>query len=597
VKNRWLLVGLIMVAACTSSQPAGNYSPAPPSPDPRVGLKPGWFDAGEAMWNLRVVSKTAPPETHMNRADPEGEGFTNSDLAFRGNYVIQGNYHGPVIWDISNAAKPKLVSAIVCPASQNDVSVYGNLLFVSVESISGRLDCGGQGVQDTVSAERFRGVRVFDISDIAHPKLVTNVQTCRGSHTHTFVPDAKDPNNVYIYVSGASTIRSPRELPGCSDLEPEQDTGTTRFRLEVIKVPLSAPQQAAIVNRPRVFEGLTEPALHAELTADSIAAAARRDTTREGRRLEREAGRRYTQCHDITVYPAIGLAGGACRGYGLLLDIRDVVNPVRIAAVADSNFAFWHSATFSNDGSKVLFTDEWGGGTRPRCRITDPRGWGADAIFTRDGNKLTFKSYYKLPVPQTSFENCVAHNGSLIPIPGRDIMVQSWYQGGISIFEWTDPEHPREIAYFDRGPIDGTKLVGGGTWSAYWYNGRIYSSEETRGLDVFELQPSAFISQNEIDAAKLVRLDYLNVQTQPQLVWPASSTVVRAFADQAERAHAVSPARIAEVRRELDRTENLVAPLRKDRLTKLAAKVRADSQDPKASALASAITELANATR
>ncbi len=308
-----------------------------------------------------------------------------------------------------------------------------------------------------------------------------------------------------------------------------------------------------------------------------------------------------TQCHDITVYPAIGLAGGACGGYGLLLDIRDVANPKRIGAVADSNFSYWHSATFNNDGTKILFTDEWGGGLQPRCRVTDKPEWGADAIFTRSGNTMTFKSYYKLPVPQTANENCVAHNGTLIPIPGRDIMVQAWYQGGISLFDWTDPAHPREIGFFDRGPMDSTKLVGAGSWSAYWYNGYIVSSEISRGLDIFELQPSAFISQDEIDAAKLIHFDYLNAQDQQQLVWPASFVVARAYLDQLERANGLAPDKVAAARRALAAAEQASGQGRRDALTQLAAQIKGDAQgaadQAKLGMLAGTVTDLAGAAR
>jgi len=302
------------------------------------------------------------------------------------------------------------------------------------------------------------------------------------------------------------------------------------------------------------------------------------------------------QCHDITVYPALGIAGGACAGYGLLLDIRDPAHPRRVAAVADSNFAFWHSATFNNDGTKVLFTDEWGGGLAPKCRATDKPEWGADAIFTVARDTMTFRSYYKLPAPQTANENCVAHNGSLIPIPGRDIMVQAWYQGGVSVFDWTDPAHPKEIAYFDRGPMDATKPVGAGSWSAYWYNGYIVSSEIARGLDILELQPSGFLSQNEIDAAKLVHFDYLNVQDQPKLVWPASLVVARAYLDQLARSNGLAPDKVAAMRAALARAERLSGPERRDALTPLVTELDGSSQgagDPaKVQALAAVVKNL-----
>ncbi|HET9603577.1 MAG TPA: hypothetical protein VFO96_04755, partial [Gemmatimonadales bacterium] len=549
-----LTAGLVVLAACSqstsssysatpspSSGGGANMSAAAPKPDPRVGLKAGLHDAGEAVWNLTVMSQTPKPEGFDN---------TNSDLAFTGKYAIQGNYNGWQIWDISDPKAPRLETGYICPASQSDVSVYKNLLFISGEGLTGRIDCGTQGVQDTVSTERLRGLRIFDISDIAHPKNVGNVQTCRGSHTHTVLVDPKDPDNVYVYISGSSRVRSPNELPGCSNLAPDEDPNSAHFRIEVIKVPVAHPEQAAIVSSPRIFNDLAAPPEHGEAPADKAAVAEAKakgafvanimgnemvlpdrftqpmlDSVVKARggsgaataadsaalraalpdMIAKMIGQRPNQkptgpdqCHDITVYPAIGLAGGACGGYGLLLDISDPAHPVRIDAVADSNFSYWHSATFNNDGTKVLFSDEWGGGGAPKCRATDPHEWGGDAIFTLKDRKMHFQSYYKMLAPQTPQENCVAHNGSLIPIPGRDVMVQAWYQGGISVFDWTDAAHPKEIAFFDRGPIDSTEMQSGGSWSVYWYNGNIVSSEIARGLDIFQLKPSAFISQNEI---------------------------------------------------------------------------------------------------
>ena len=462
-----------------------------PTPDPRVGLTAGRWDAAQAAWNVRLVSTTPPAEKFL--------GVTNSDLAFTGKYVIQGNYNGFQVFDMSNLSKPTPVLTYVCPASQSDVSVYKNLLFVSGEGQTGRVDCGIQGVPEPVSKDRLRGIRVFDIADIANPKYVTNVQTCRGSHTHTVVTDPRDKANVYIYVSGSSRVRSAEELPGCTD-GPIEDPNSARFRLEVIRVPIAAPEKAAIVSSPRIFYGLAPPPRRVEPgrgnpggaagapagaappagappagappAAAPPAAAGATGAAPAGTPPAAGGGRGGdpnarnsgpNQCHDITVYPDIGLAGGACGGYGLLLDITDVANPKRIDQAADINMSFWHSATFSNDGSKILFSDEWGGGSQPRCRDTDKPEWGADALFTIANRKMQFKSYYKLPAPQTSLENCVAHNGSLIPIPGREVMVQGWYQGGISVFDWTDVANPKEIAFFDRGPIDATRMIQGGS--------------------------------------------------------------------------------------------------------------------------------------
>jgi len=617
------------------------------------------MDAAQAAWNIRLVSTTQPSPDFINRSTPGDFNYINSDLSFTGPYVIQGNFAGIQVWDITDPKSPRLHKAFVCPGSQSDVSVYRQLLFVSGEALNGRTDCGTQGVRDTVSHDRLRGIRIFDVTDIANPRHITDVQTCRGSHTHTVVTSPADTANVYIYVSGSAPVRSPNELSGCSSAPPDSNPNSALFRIEVIQVPLAHPEQARIVSSPRIFNDLTQAPSHGE-TPEDIAAAARAaaearahggftatirgteivlgpgfigfrldsimkarggsgtPTAADTATLRTNAqsivdlvvnppNRRPgpppgpTQCHDITVYPAIGLAGGACGGYGLLLDIRDVANPKRIGAVADSNFSFWHSATFNNDGTKILFTDEWGGGLQPRCRVTDKPEWGADAIFTRSGNTMTFKSYYKLPAPQTPNENCVAHNGTLIPIPGRDIMAQAWYQGGISVFDWTDPAHPREIAFFDRGPMDSTKLVGGGSWSAYWYNGYIVSSEISRGLDIFELQPSAFISQNEIDAAKLIHFDYLNAQDQQQLVWPASFVVARAYLDQLARSNALPPDELSAARTALAGAERLSGQGRRDALTQLATQLKGDAQgaaDPaKLGMLAGTVTDLAGAAR
>lgn len=651
---RTLLVGIgtLVAAACASSSvPRQEMTlPAPAArPDPRVGLKAGLMDAGEAVSNLKVVAKAVSPPGFL--------GITNSDLAFTGNYAIQGNYNGPVIWDLSNPASPKLVTAYTCPASQNDVSVYRNLMFMSAEANNGRVDCKPGGVPEPVSKERFRGVRVFDISDIRNPKLVANVQTCRGSHTHTVLESPSDKENVYIYVSGSAGTRSPDELPGCVGVAPDKDPNSTLMRIEVIKVPLAHPEQAAIVNRANIFAGLRVTPSHGEAPEDIAAAAKAAAAARAAGQIvartptgsEIVLGSGFTkplldsivrarggsgnptgadsaalranidkiiapffgtpakpgdpvsvnrQCHDITVYPALGLAGGACEGHGLLLDISDPVNPVRLDAVADSNFAYWHSATFNNDGTKILFSDEWGGGGAPKCRATDKKEWGSDAIFTIENRKLKFQSYYKLPAAQTENENCVAHNGSLIPIPGRDVMVQAWYQGGISVFDWTDPKHPQEIAFFDRGPVDSTRMAMGGSWSAYWYNGAIVSSEIARGLDVAELVPSEYLTQNEIDAAKTVRWTELNVQGQPKIVWPPSFALARAYADQLERNKCLAPARLAAVRSELAAAEKASGQARRQALGTLASQLEADVRGscdaPRVQKLREAVNALQN---
>jgi hypothetical protein len=560
-----------------------------PAPDPRIGLKAGRWDAGEAAWNMRMIS-TTPPTTKVLAA-------THSDLAFTGKYVIQGNYNGFEIYDISRPVKPVLVQSYLCPASQNDVSVYRNLLFMSSEATNSRSDCGFGGVPDPVSKDRVRGIRIFDIRDVKHPRLVTSVQTCRGSHTHTVVTQPSDNDNVYIYVSGTSRVRSADELPGCADGGID-DPNSARFRLEVIKVPLAAPEQAGIVSSPRIFNDLPVPPRNPERDAAGARAGGAAGGRGGGRGRSNEPPTGPNQCHDITVYPEVGLAGGACAGLGLLLDIRDAAHPVRLDMASDANMSFWHSATFSNDGKKILFTDEWGGGTQPRCRDTDKMEWGADALFTIENNKLVFHRYYKLPAAQTVQENCVAHNGSLIPIPGREVMVQAWYQGGLSVFDWTDVEHPMEIAYFDRGPVDATRLVTGGSWSGYWYNGVIVSSEIARGLDIYELVPSGLITENEIAAAKTVKMDHWNPQDQQRFVWPPSFALARAYLDQLARSNGLGSEAITAARATLATAERGPASQRKAALTQLAAKLKADAtarDHAKVGALSTTLTDLANA--
>ncbi|MGB6267268.1 MAG: hypothetical protein WBF56_16140, partial [Candidatus Acidiferrales bacterium] len=554
--------------------------------DPRYKLTPGLYDAGEASMGMKHLLLLKKPDAfQLGVTDPNdpkvqktlgqlGMGnaakmpkslqmaiaelaFANSDFAFQGSHLFQGNFYGVNIFDISDPAKTALLTSLVCPGGQGDVSVYRNLLFMSVEMPNGRLDCGAQGFPPeapppaghekerripVAQKDRFRGVRIFDISDIQNPKQVAAVQTCRGSHTHTLVVDPNDKENVYIYVSGTSFVRQPEELAGCSGEKPDKDPNTALFRIDVIKVPLAAPQDAKVVSSPRVFIDPRTGALNGLNNGGSHDKGEEKPVD-------------TNQCHDITVYSAIGLAAGACSGNGILLDIKDPVHPKRVDAVNDPNYSYWHSASFSNDGTKVVFTDEWGGGLGARCRPNDPNKWGADAIFHLKDDNLTLASYYKLPAAQGDTENCVAHNGSLVPVPGRDIEVQAWYQGGVSVMDFTDAAHPFEIAYFDRGPIDPKMLVLGGEWSAYWYNGYIYGSEIARGLDVFELTPTKFLTQNEIDAAKTVRVAELNVQNQQKIEWPAQLVVAKAYVDQLERSEALPAKRIAALRKAINNAE------------------------------------------
>ena len=540
------------------------------SADPRVDLAAGFYDAGEASLNMALVSTRPKPEgfydpraaadrprpgepaPEADRAEEEDEeeasatrrrgilSFANTDLAFAGDVLFEGNYHGFNAYSVENPQSPQLLSSVVCPGGQGDISVVGNLLILSVEQTRARLDCGLQGVAEPVSDERFRGIRIFDISDVRMPKQVAAVQTCRGSHTHTLVAGPDDEGNIYVYGSGTSSVRSGEELEGCSDESPAEDANTALFRIDVIQIPAARPEEARIVTRPHVFS---------DLESGAIAGLWKGGDHGPGTQRTQQTN----QCHDITAYPEIGLAAGACSGNGILLDISDPMNPVRIDQVVDPSFAYWHSATFNNDGTKVIFTDEWGGGARPRCRTFDPKEWGADAIFDIVDRKMQFRSYFKMPAPQTEQENCVAHNGSLVPVPGRDIFVQAWYQGGISVIDFTDSSDPVEIAFFDRGPIDANDFVMGGYWSAYWHKGYIYGTEMARGLDVLKLLPSEYVTQDEIDAASLVAPYTFNAQQQRRIDWPTHPVVAHAYLDQLRRNDTIAAERAAAVTDILDR--------------------------------------------
>ena len=555
------------------------------NPDPRVGLAAGFRDAGEASLNMQLLISLPKPAgffdpkrpsgislrrlqemeaAAVNGGAPESSGdedddensdprpallsFSNTDLLFSGNYMVVGNYHGFNTYDISDAKAPQHIASVVCPGGQGDVSLVGNLLIMSVQEARGRLDCGLQGVPEVASEERVKGIRIFDVSDFTRPIQVAAVQTCRGSHTHSVV---SDPNTtagtIYVYVSGTSASRDDEELAGCSNDSPFENPDSALFRIEVIEIPLENPAAARIVNRPFIFAdpdnnilaGLWDGGDHGEDT----------QTTEQ-----------TNQCHDITTFPAIGLAAGACFGNGILLDISDPANPERLDQVIDPGFSYWHSATFNNSGDKVIFTDEWGGGARPRCRAQDPLTWGADAFYDIVDGKLQFRSHYKMSAPQTDTENCVAHNGSLIPVPGRDLFVQAWYQGGVSVVDFTDSSSPVEIALFDRGPIDAEELITGGYWSTYWYKGHIYGTEISRGLDVFALQVSDSMSENEIAAASLPELNGLvNAQTQQIIEWPAVPVVARAYLDQLQRDNTISPRQASGLREVLGRAETLLS--------------------------------------
>jgi len=548
--------------------------------DPRDGLKPGMHDAGTAASGMRLVSfsrKAAALDS------VSGLTFVNSDLAFRDHYVYQGNFAGFMIWDVKDPRKPVLLSTVSCITSQGDPSIIGNLLFLSAEGGGNRNDCAKGGVQ--YPADHMTGVRIYDVSNPRAPRLVKNVQTCKGSHTHTVIPSPTDPGVVYLYVSGSRDARPDTELAGCKNGTDPADETNSLYRLDVIKVPLAHPELAEVVTGARVFTGL-EPAAQSAARAAAQAERQARDST--GRAPAMRTGPR--NCHDVTAYPAIHLLAGACASYGLLVDISDPEHPVRLDARADTNFSLWHTAVFSNDGQKVVFTDEWGGGTQPMCQATSMLEMGGNTTLTiGTDRKYTQHAYFKIPSAQTAQENCVSHNGGLVPVPGRDIMVQGWYQGGVSVIDFTDPDHPFEIGYFDRGSFDPPPAPGdtaravsrargtiGGSWGAYYWNGYVYSSELARGLDVLELLPSDQLSPNELAAAKLVTLTEYNPQSQPRLEWPAAFPVVRSYLDQLSRNRGLSSERITAISNTLGQAERQSGAARRATLTRLAGQVDGD---------------------
>ena len=548
------------------------------SADARAGLSPGFEDAGQAIMNLKLVATlpkppgffdpqnpaelppVKPADSEESAEDDDGQSnkdtewgerspllsFSNTDMAFSGDKMVAGSYHGFNVYELQEDGLPKLFSSVVCPGGQGDVSIVGDLLIMSVEQTRGRVDCGLQGISKDISPERFRGLRIFDISDLSRPVQVGQVQTCRGSHTHSVVSGPGEDGKIIVFNSGTSSVRDGEELEGCvGDIA--GDERTALFRIDVIEIPVEDPSKARIVSSPAVF---------ADPQTGRLAGLWLGGNHGEGT----QKTRRTNQCHDITVFPEAGIAAGACSGNGIIFDISDPYNPTRIDEVVDKGFAYWHSATFNNDGTKVLFTDEWGGGSRPRCRTYDPMDWGADAIYDIVDGQLEFRSYYKLPAPQVEQENCVAHNGSIIPVPGRDIFLQAWYQGGLSVIDFTDSANPVEIAYFDRGPIHEEHLIFGGYWSTYWYHGKIYGTEIARGLDVFALVPSQHLTENEIIAAEIAdQGELFNPQQQFKVTWPAESVVARAYIDQLERSEDLSDSLMADLNAALDRSESQLA--------------------------------------
>ena len=619
MRSSWKLIGLVAMLAAPALLPAQSY---PNAEDPRNNLKPGRLDAGVAASNMRLVS-FSPKPAQFDTA--RGLTFINSDLAFgNGHYAYQGNFAGFMVWDVSNPAKPVLASVVECITSQGDPSIVGNLLFVSAEGAGNRNDCSKGGVQDP--KDHMTGVRIYDVSNPKAPKLIKNVQTCKGSHTHTLIPSPTNPKIVYIYVSGQQGARPETELAGCKNGDDPADPTNSLYQLDIIKVPLDHPEQAAVIPGARIFTGL-------EGSPDCITFCAPADTRRPaGGRGGRGGGGRGGRgaapgdsanpvparplhtgprnCHDVTAYPAMHLLAAACSSHAIMVDISNPEKPVRLTAITDTNnFQSRHTAGFSNDGKKTLWTDEWGGGTGPMCQAGSIMELGGNTIVTAsaDNKKLTQHAYFKLPSAQTAEENCVSHNGGLIPVPGRDLYVQGWYQGGIDVMDFTDADHPTEIAFFDRGPIDApgdttnannrARYTIGGSWGAYYWNGYVYSSELDRGFDVYELTPSPKLSANELAAAKLVTLKEYNPQSQPKLVWPAAFPVIRSFLDQLVRNDGLASDRTAAIAKALDAAEKQSGAARGASLTKLATQVDGDVKGAKDSArvksLASEIRRLA----
>jgi len=556
------ILSAAIVVALLAAAPASAQLPS--TSDPRANLAPGSSpavdDAARAELGLDHLANRPKPPGMFDPANLGNFLFLTSDMAFQDDLAFVGSFNGFNIYDISNPSNPAAVATVICPGFQGDMSVYGNLLFMSVEDANAKTDC-----TTNPASPQFRGVRIFDVSNPSTPVQVAGVQTCRGSHTHTLVEDDSDPSTVYIYVSGTSSVRTPAQLAGCDGNNSNTPTGSnpSKWRIEVIRVPLANPQNAAIVNEPRLFAndaGAVNGLQNAPQTAEHPCAPA--TPPRTGCNINpNNPGSTWSPtpitdaCHDITVYEEIDLAAGACEGNGLLIDISNPANPRRIDAVADPLWAYWHGATFSNDGRYVIFTDEWGGGTGARCRAADDLKWGGDAIYEIVGDELVFRSYYKLPVAQTDVENCVSHIPSLVPIPGREVFVQAFYQGGASLVDFEDAENPREIGYFDRGPVSGTSLVFGGFWSTYWYNGVTYGSELHRNFDVMGLTPTSEVSANEIAAAREVEWDRLNVQSQKRITWDPSFNVVRSYRDQLEREGNIDAATLARVDKFIDRAE------------------------------------------
>ena len=616
--------GLILLLATVVTPTLSSAQSYPSKTDPRSTLKSGRFDAGEAALNMRLVSFSKKPAQFDT---VQGLKFINSDMAFATGYAYQANFAGFTIWDSSDPAKPVVASVVKCITSQGDPSIWGNLLFISAEGAGNRNDCGDGGVQEP--KDHMAGVRIFDVSNKKAPKLIKNVQTCKGSHTHTIVPSPTDKNIIYIYVSGQQQARPETELAGCKNGTDPADPTNSMYQLDIIKVPVKNPEQAVVIPGARIFTGLDGGGECKQFCApvNPNRADGRGRGGAPGDSASSAAAARVStgprNCHDVTAYPSLNLLAAACSTHSILVDIRNPEKPVRLDALTDTNnFQGRHTAAFSNDGKKLVQTDEWGGGTGPMCQAGSMIELGGNTIISVDAKKKQAqKAYFKLPSAQSAEENCVSHNGGIIPVPGRDLYVQGWYQGGVDVMDFTDQDKAFEIAYFDRGSIDPPAVVDvpaaagaaqaaggrgrggtiGGSWGAYYWNGYIYSSELDRGMDVYELLPSEHLSANEIAAAKLVTFTEYNPQSQPKMTWPPAFVVVRSYLDQLVRGNGLASDRSAAISSALDAAEKKSRASRRTALNALAVQVDRDVQRAKDGArvrtMAGEIRRLATASK
>ena len=401
--------------------------------------------------------------------------YRNSDLAFWGNLTFAGNYEGFRVIDHSDPGNPAVIANVACPGSQHDVSVWKGLLFLSVDSPR-----SGPGCDSVSASPGFEGIRIFDVSDPANPTYAGAVATDCGSHTHTLVPDSSDPGRVLLYVASyPSTVLAESAYGNSCSRIATDGSPTGHSKISVVEVPLADPGSASVVSEPQVplndYRG--------------------------------DLG--WRGCHDISVFTAIDRAAAACAGEGQIWDISDPENPTTLARIHNPNVDFWHSATFTWDGRTVLFGDEAGGGTQPRCRASDPATVGAIWIYdvagldNQDATAVEpWRSHFKIPRVQGDTARCTMHNFNVLPLEDRYVAVSAAYSGGTTAFDFTNTARPVEVGHQDPH--------GANTWSSYWYNGFIHTNDTGRGVDVMLLTDAAR------SGAK--RLPHLNPQTQERVI-------------------------------------------------------------------------------